>query len=900
MAIGEKTELEVTSRAGGAPEQKLFGRYTLKKVLGRGGMGIVWLAADDELKRNVAMKFLPDMLIRDREAVEDLKRETRRSLDLTHHHIVRIYDFTQDDACAAIIMEYVDGETLSSMKTQQPGGCFGVSVIAPWIGHFCMALDYAHRQARVVHRDLKPANLMVNGRGDLKVTDFGISRSMSDSMTRVSVSNTAGTLAYMSPEQALGAPPAPGDDVYAFGATVFDLLTGRPPFFRGNLQVQLETVIPPPMMERRAELGNTAEPIPALWEEVIAACLCKRPQDRPQSLGEVASMLGVAGPSSTGGRPYYGGFGGGLPGTQSTNAAQPGTSPTQARTMMPEEMATRADASAPGTSPGTARAVPPASPVKGAVRATSLNDIIPGYDAAPARPSNRTAPVQPPATARPATQPVRPAQPATQPPPSQPATQPPASQPATQHPTSKPPTQPPRPATLSQIEPSEDDAAHTIIAMPNRAKAAPTPSVVVPVLPPLAPAPVAPAEEAMVEPAAAEAAVVEDEMPPVIEEAEIVEPEQEAQPEPQVELEPEPIPEEVTMRRVEPVHEPAPEPEPEVEVEPVEPIAPAATARIKIPVPADQFVLPPVEAQPYQTSRGFEQGAPISSPGKSKAGLFVGVAIACLAIGIAAWMGTRTGEQGGQNQDRPIDKPVVAVTPADEAAPFVTEANRLFTAGDLDAAEAKAKEAQSKDPANQGAKDLLAAVTAKREGDKRIAAEQLAERTRQEDAKKLKDAEDAAAMAKRQQSLENMQAIVVRAKNLFNSRDLDGAEAALKEIPSEYAQDPAVAALREDIKNQRTLIAAANTPPPPTAREEVEPVKPVKSNNTETKPKKTSRETPEKQPVRKPQADPPRRQQAQRDPEPANTRPPAPAPAPVNTNKPSRGNSPFRGGAPGG
>jgi serine/threonine protein kinase len=241
-----------------AAEQQLFSRYTLRKVLGRGGMGIVWLAHDDELKRNVAMKFLPDMIIRDREAVEDLKRETRRSLDLTHHHIVRIYDFTQDDSCAAIVMEYVDGDSLSALKTHQEGGCFGVSTIQNWVGHFCQAMDYAHRQARVVHRDLKPANLMVNGRGDLKVTDFGISRSMSDSMTRVSMSNSAGTLAYMSPEQSLGSPPAAGDDIYAFGATVYDLLTGRPPFFRGNLQVQLETVIPPPMEQRRTELGNTS------------------------------------------------------------------------------------------------------------------------------------------------------------------------------------------------------------------------------------------------------------------------------------------------------------------------------------------------------------------------------------------------------------------------------------------------------------------------------------------------------------------------------------------------------------------------------------------------------------------------------------------------------------------
>jgi serine/threonine protein kinase len=370
MSSGENQESDIgATLRSTTKEQKLFGRYTLKRVLGRGGMGIVWLAHDDELIRYVAMKFLPDMLVRDREAVEDLKRETRRSLDLTHHHIVRIYDFTQDEMCAAIIMEYVDGETLSAMKSQQPGGCFGVSVLAPWVGHFASALDYAHCQARVIHRDLKPANLMINSRGDLKITDFGISRSMSDSLTRVSVSNTAGTLAYMSPEQALGAPPAPGDDVYAFGATVYDLLTGRPPFFRGNLQVQLETVIPPRMEDRRTELGNTGEPIPELWEEVIALCLAKKPHDRPQNVAEVAEMLGLRG-TGAGVRATTSGEGtsGGSALTRSRSTRESGTDH-PSRTVTPNT-----------SQPSTNR--PTAGP-----RPTGLDDILSAPAAEPRRPA---------------------------------------------------------------------------------------------------------------------------------------------------------------------------------------------------------------------------------------------------------------------------------------------------------------------------------------------------------------------------------------------------------------------------------------------------------------------------------------------------------------------------------
>src|SRR6267143_4799568 len=105
----------VTSREF-ASGQKVFGRYTLVKVLGRGGMGIVWLARDEELERNVALKFLPDLMIQDHVASDQLKLETKRCLELTHPHIVRIHDFVHDERSGGISMEYIDGETLSSLR----------------------------------------------------------------------------------------------------------------------------------------------------------------------------------------------------------------------------------------------------------------------------------------------------------------------------------------------------------------------------------------------------------------------------------------------------------------------------------------------------------------------------------------------------------------------------------------------------------------------------------------------------------------------------------------------------------------------------------------------------------------------------------------------------------------
>src|SRR5215208_4835587 len=109
--------LETARDAAGG--QVVFGRYTLKKVLGRGGMGIVWLARDEELERDVALKFLPDLVVLDRALLGDLKRETRRSLELTHKNIVRIYDFVQSDTSACISMEYIDGDTLSNLRAEK-------------------------------------------------------------------------------------------------------------------------------------------------------------------------------------------------------------------------------------------------------------------------------------------------------------------------------------------------------------------------------------------------------------------------------------------------------------------------------------------------------------------------------------------------------------------------------------------------------------------------------------------------------------------------------------------------------------------------------------------------------------------------------------------------------------
>jgi hypothetical protein len=195
-----------------------------------------------------------------------------------------------------------------------------VADIAPWLPQLGAALDYAHTQARVVHRDLKPSNLMLTETGVLKVADFGVARGLADSVTRVSMM-AAGTLVYMSPQQAMGDEPRPADDVYALGATLYELLTGKPPFHTGDVRTQLFQRKPDSIASRRrawlsgvgrgngepanggaacgdatngaGASGASGGEIPTAWEKTIAACLAKDPAARPATLGEVAAKLAL-------------------------------------------------------------------------------------------------------------------------------------------------------------------------------------------------------------------------------------------------------------------------------------------------------------------------------------------------------------------------------------------------------------------------------------------------------------------------------------------------------------------------------------------------------------------------------------------------------------------------------
>jgi hypothetical protein len=269
------------------------GRYVLNRPLGQGGMGVVWLAHDTRLDEDVALKFIPAEIRGDVTALDDLRRETLKSRRLTHPNIIRIHDLDESPGERPFIsMEYVDGPSLAALKAEQEQRLFTWDFLQPLVQQLCEALDYAHGE-KVIHRDLKPANMMLDSRGRLKLADFGIAAAVCDSVSRVSQrGDSSGTPAYMSPQQMDGRPPKVTDDIYALGATLYELLASKPPFCQGDIGHQVRNLPADPLDQRLADL-ELANDYPDDVAALIMACLAKDPEKRPPSARAVAEWIGM-------------------------------------------------------------------------------------------------------------------------------------------------------------------------------------------------------------------------------------------------------------------------------------------------------------------------------------------------------------------------------------------------------------------------------------------------------------------------------------------------------------------------------------------------------------------------------------------------------------------------------
>jgi serine/threonine protein kinase len=238
------------------------------------------------------MRFLPEAWLLDERVISRLREAVVRLLEITHPGIVGILDFVRDTQAAAIVSRYVEGDSALDAKARQPRRCFEVEKLRPWLGQLCEALDFAWRRGGAIHGDLGPANLLITPLGDMKVADFGLARCLYDLTSTTGDPLLAMPPAFSSPERLRGEPVTVADDVFGFGATVFDLLTSKPPFPQGPTEGEAAPV----MSARRAALGIGGDLIPPEWEEVIAACLAPRAGDRPRTIREAGERLGVLAP----------------------------------------------------------------------------------------------------------------------------------------------------------------------------------------------------------------------------------------------------------------------------------------------------------------------------------------------------------------------------------------------------------------------------------------------------------------------------------------------------------------------------------------------------------------------------------------------------------------------------
>jgi serine/threonine protein kinase len=276
----------------------IAGRYRITGFLGQGGMGKVYVAEDLVLRRPIALKRVPQEILYDLDARDDLRQEANRLLDLAHENIVRVHTYFDGPTWPFFAMEYLSGPTLKALlrdrKRSDPDRAFSPEEVLVIARHVARGLSHAHAH-NVVHRDLKPANLMlaeplsgleITEKDIVKITDFGISRAVADGTARAT-GRRSGTLPYMSPEQFLGEPSTERSDVYSFACTLYELLTGQTPFHTGDIGYQILHVRP-------RSLSRSA--CPKSMAEAILRALAKRPEDRYTTVDEfVAALEGGAG-----------------------------------------------------------------------------------------------------------------------------------------------------------------------------------------------------------------------------------------------------------------------------------------------------------------------------------------------------------------------------------------------------------------------------------------------------------------------------------------------------------------------------------------------------------------------------------------------------------------------------
>jgi eukaryotic-like serine/threonine-protein kinase len=252
--------------------RRLANRYVVERAIGQGGMGAVYLARDEQLGEQVALKVIGGMAALDPMAADRLRREASAARRISHPNVVRLHDIGESDGVLFLSMEYVPGSSLRELLARH--GVLPAAHLRPFIQQIAEGLHAAHL-AGVIHRDLKPANLLVDDHQRIKIIDFGLARlAHLEGMTATNM--IVGTVEYMAPEQLRGGSLDARTDVYALGAVLYHALVGRPPFTADNpIAVGFahcnDAVVPP----------SIARPgVDACWDGVVLRALAKDPNER--------------------------------------------------------------------------------------------------------------------------------------------------------------------------------------------------------------------------------------------------------------------------------------------------------------------------------------------------------------------------------------------------------------------------------------------------------------------------------------------------------------------------------------------------------------------------------------------------------------------------------------------
>jgi hypothetical protein len=259
-------------------------RYIIRHELGRGAMGVVHLGHDRILSRDVALKQLPNHFDLDKDTVERFKQEAVALAQLSHPHIVQVYDFVQEGDQAWIAMELVDGQDLD--KHLKKTGSFPIGDTVQVSIQMAEALAYAHKRG-VIHRDFKPANVILTSEDSAKITDFGLAK-LARSSIHTQAGSIMGTPAYMSPEQAQGKRVDSRSDIYAFGVTLYRMLSGHLPF-----EGDLESIMAQKLTAEPTQIPELEERIPERLKQIVFKMLNKKLDKRPASMDEIAETLKV-------------------------------------------------------------------------------------------------------------------------------------------------------------------------------------------------------------------------------------------------------------------------------------------------------------------------------------------------------------------------------------------------------------------------------------------------------------------------------------------------------------------------------------------------------------------------------------------------------------------------------